>query len=130
MATEDIARWWLTPLSETQPKQGADTTGVSNGEGAGLSRGKAALRLKKFGPNLFRDHQVWPLWLQFLSPFSNPLVILLLVASAISALTGKLTNFFIIAAMVLFSVSWISSRSTVPAQRRPACVNRYRCGHW
>jgi Mg2+-importing ATPase len=45
------------------------------------------------------------LWLQFLSRFKNPLVILLLVASAISALTGEITNFLIITVMVLFSVT-------------------------
>lgn len=45
------------------------------------------------------------MWLQFLSRFKNPLIILLLVASSVSALTGELTNFFIIAVMVLFSVT-------------------------
>jgi len=45
------------------------------------------------------------LWQQFLSRFKNPLVLLLLVASAISALTGELTNFIIISVMVLFSVA-------------------------
>ena len=59
----------------------------------------------RFGPNLFRDHPEQPLWLQFLSRFKNPLVILLLVASAISALTGEITNFLIITVMVLFSVT-------------------------
>ena len=56
-------------------------------------------------PNLFRDHQEQPLWLQFLSRFKNPLVILLLVASAISAFTGEVTNFVIITVMVLLSVT-------------------------
>ena len=72
---------------------------------AGLSSAEAALRLAKFGPNLFRDHQERPLLLQFLSRFKNPLVILLLVASGISALTGDVTNFLLIAFMVLFSVT-------------------------
>ena len=45
------------------------------------------------------------MWQQFLSRFKNPLVLLLLVASAISALTGELTNFIIISVMVLFSVA-------------------------
>ena len=45
------------------------------------------------------------MFLQFLSRFKNPLVILLLVASAISAFTGEMTNFVIISVMVLFSVT-------------------------
>ena len=45
------------------------------------------------------------MFLQFLARFKNPLVILLLVASAISAFTGEITNFVIISVMVLFSVT-------------------------
>ncbi len=93
----DDQRWWLTPLSESAAELAADA--------AGLSGVEAASRLARFGPNLFRDHEEQPLWLQFLSRFKNPLVILLLVASGISALTGELTNFLIIAVMVLFSVT-------------------------
>src|ERR1035437_7847874 len=93
----DNKPWWLKPLAE--PKAGLAT------DAAGLSSVEARSQLTKFGPNLFRDHQEQPLWLQFLSRFKNPLVILLLVASAISAFTGEMTNFVIIAVMVLFSVT-------------------------
>ncbi len=70
-----------------------------------MTSAEARSRLAEFGPNLFRDRQQQSLFLQFLSRFKNPLVILLLVASAISALTGEITNFVIISAMVLFSVT-------------------------
>ena len=89
--------WWLSPLPDPQSELATDA--------AGLSSVEALSRLAKFGANLFRDHRERPLWFQFLSRFKNPLVILLLVASAISASTGEMTNFFIIAAMVLFSVT-------------------------
>jgi len=72
---------------------------------AGLTSDEARIQLIKFGQNVFRDHQEQALWLQFLSRFKNPLVILLLVAGAISALTGEVTNFVIITIMVLFSVT-------------------------
>jgi P-type Mg2+ transporter len=88
--------WWLIPLEETLTLA-TDT--------AGLSSTDARSRLAKFGPNLFRDHQEQSLILQFLSRFKNPLVILLLVASAISAFTGEMTNFAIITVMVLLSVT-------------------------
>ena len=93
----DHKPWWLNPLAEPQAEQATDA--------AGLSGAEARSRLDQLGPNLFRDHQERPLWLQFLARFKNPLVILLLVASAISALTGEMTNFLIIAVMVLFSVT-------------------------
>lgn len=54
--------------------------------------------LKQLGFDPFVNRNV-------LARFKNPLVILLLVASSVSALTGELTNFFIIAVMVLFSVT-------------------------
>jgi P-type Mg2+ transporter len=85
--------WWLKP--QVEPTSDA----------AGLSDVEARLRLAKFGPNLFRDHQQRSLILQFLARFKNPLVILLLVASAISAFTGEMTNFVIISVMVLLSVT-------------------------
>ena len=93
----DNTPWWLTPPTEDLPESAAGVAGLSNVE--------AHSRLAKFGPNLFRDRREQPLWLQFLSRFKNPLIILLLVASAISASTGELANFAIIAAMVLFSVT-------------------------
>ena len=93
-STPEDPSWWLKPLAEPQ------ATDV-----AGLSSAEAGSRLAKFGPNLFRDHQERPLFLQFLARFKNPLIILLLVASAISAFTGEITNFVIISVMVLFSVT-------------------------
>jgi Mg2+-importing ATPase len=90
-------RWWLTPLGERGAELATDA--------AGLSSVDASSRLSQFGPNLFRDRQERSLVLQFLSRFRNPLVILLLVASAISAFTGEMTNFVIITLMVLFSVT-------------------------
>ena len=97
MPVAETARpWWL----ESLPENSALGASVE-----GLSRADAKARLERFGPNLFRDHEAQPLWLQFLSRFKNPLILLLLAASAISALTGELTNFLIITTLVLFSVT-------------------------
>ena len=95
--TSENPAWWLKPLAEPRAELAIDA--------AGLSSTEARARLAKFGPNLFRDHKEHPLWLQFISRFKNPLIILLLVASAISAFTGEMTNFVIITLMVLFSVT-------------------------
>lgn len=96
-AIPDNQAWWLKPVSEFQKELLADSNGLSNTE--------ALSRLTKFGPNLLRDRQERSLLLQFILRFKNPLVILLLVASAISAFTGETINFLIIMVMVLFSVT-------------------------
>lgn len=72
---------------------------------AGLTSSEAAERLILYGPNLFHPQRRNALLFQFLSKFSNPLVIILLVASAISAFTGDVTNFIIISLMVIISVT-------------------------
>ena len=71
----------------------------------GLSHQEAAERLTQFGPNTFRNHHRHSLLRQFLSRFQNPLVIVLLIASSVSALTGEVANFVIISCIVLMSVS-------------------------
>jgi Mg2+-importing ATPase len=93
----DSPAWWLDVLAEPQADLATDD--------AGLSSVEAHARLSKFGPNLFRDHQERSLVLQFLSRFKNPLVLLLLAASAISAFTGETANFVIITVIVLLSVT-------------------------
>jgi P-type Mg2+ transporter len=71
----------------------------------GLSRAEAAARLIQFGPNLIHAERKRALLLQFLAKFRNPLVIILLTASALSAFTGDAVSFFIIGAIVLASVT-------------------------
>ena len=72
---------------------------------AGLTSTEAADRLKQFGLNVLRPPRKRALALQFLAKFKNPLVILLLVASAISAFTGDVTSFLIISSIVVMSVT-------------------------
>jgi Mg2+-importing ATPase len=81
----------------------AGTDGVTNGQG--LSKQEAAQRLTEFGANTFHNHRSRSLLRQFLSRFQNPLVIVLLIASSVSALTGEVTNFVIISGIVLMSVT-------------------------
>ena len=71
----------------------------------GLSSAEAALRLASFGPNLIHEERKRALILQFLTKFRNPLVIILLTASALSAFTGDASSFFIIGTIVLMSVT-------------------------
>lgn len=104
----DQAAWWLEPDSEA----GQD----------GLTQTEAQDRLEQFGPNRFRDHRAPPAWRQLLEHFRNPLVLILLLASGISALTGEVTNFVIIAAIVLLSVTL----DFVQERRASAAADRLR----
>ncbi|MEI6531358.1 MAG: magnesium-translocating P-type ATPase [Chlamydiota bacterium] len=70
----------------------------------GLTGVEAARRLREEGPNSFHPPKKNRLLLQFLGKFTNPLVIILLTASSISALTGEITSFIIISLIILMSV--------------------------
>ena len=71
----------------------------------GLDSAEASFRLARFGPNLIHGERKKALFLQFISKFKNPLVIILLTASALSAFTGDATSFIIIGIIVLVSVT-------------------------
>ncbi|MBL0168511.1 MAG: magnesium-translocating P-type ATPase [Propionivibrio sp.] len=94
---EDNPSWWLSPLTEPQAELATDASGLSSVE--------AKDRLARFGPNSFLERPEKSLLLQYLARFRNPLVIILLVASAVSAFTGEVTNFVIITCIVLLSVT-------------------------
>ena len=51
----------------------------------GLSAGEANARLREYGPNELAEEKPVPQWRKFLAQFQNVLVLLLLVATAISA---------------------------------------------
>lgn len=71
----------------------------------GLSGGDAKSRLSRYGPNVLRrQHERSPLR-EFLRRFRNPLVLILLTASAISAFVGEITDFVIIGVIVMLSVT-------------------------
>jgi len=93
---KDLA-WWL------QPHLLQDDLLVANKPG--LSTAEAKSRLATFGLNVFQERQRKSLLRQYLSRFGNPLVVILLVASTVSAFTGEVTNFLIISCIVMLSVT-------------------------
>jgi Mg2+-importing ATPase len=72
---------------------------------SGLSQREARTRIARFGPNTLHNYGERPLVIQYLGHFKNPLVMVLLAASAVSALTGEIAGFVIIWAIVLMSVT-------------------------
>lgn len=87
--------WWLNALSADQLTQASQ----------GLSEPEATARLKRSGQNRFDQQHRSSLWVQYLRRFKNPLIVILLVASAISAMTGEMTSFVLISCMVILSVT-------------------------
>ena len=90
-------KFWQIALADLERELGTDRTGLSSAE--------AALRRLRYGPNALEERRRLSLPLKFLSRFRNPLVIILLVAAGVSALTGDLTSFIIISTIVLMSAA-------------------------
>jgi len=94
---------------------------------AGLSEAEARSRLTKYGPNDASTVKRSPLWLQFLARFRNPLVIILIVASGLSAATGDVPSFVIIITIVMLSIAFdfvqeVRAQNAVEALRRSVAV--------
>ncbi|WP_329739288.1 cation-translocating P-type ATPase [Enorma massiliensis] len=57
---------------------------------AGLSTSEAQTRQAKFGPNKLKEEEKTPLWIRFFQQMADPMVIMLIVAAVISAVTGMI----------------------------------------
>src|SRR5689334_10384921 len=93
----------------------------------GLATAEAQSRVTRYGPNTAAIVKCSPLWLQFLARFRNPLVIILLVASGLSAATGEVASFVIVVTIVTISmaldfVQEVRAQSAVEALRRSVAV--------
>jgi P-type Mg2+ transporter len=106
-------------------------------ESVGLTSSEAAKRLEQFGPNEPAPRRRFSALGQVAHLFSNPLVIILLVASAISASLGQHVDASIIVTIVVVSVSinfWQSYRSEQAAEALRASVTptatARRDGQW
>jgi len=71
---------------------------------SGLTSREAALRLSRYGSNDAAAPKRAAAWLRLVQRLGNPLVIILLFASGLSAVTGDVASFVIITAIVLLSV--------------------------
>jgi Ca2+-transporting ATPase len=70
---------------------------------AGLSVAEAQARLAEHGPNELRERPPTPFWKLVLAQLNNFVVILLVVASVISALLGDLIEAVVIMAIVVLN---------------------------
>jgi Mg2+-importing ATPase len=97
IADSDGSNWWLQPLASVAKELAAPASGLSSAD--------ACARLKRYGRNELVDVAEHSLVRQFLRRFRNPLVVILIAASVVSAVTGELASFGIILVMVMTSVT-------------------------
>ena len=95
--TRAARAFWLQALPELFA--GLDT------RPEGLDEAEAAARLRTAGPNVLNPGRKRALLIEFAARFRNPLVLVLLAASGISAFLGDIKSFVIIGAIVLMSVT-------------------------
>ena len=97
LSPHPILRFWSADLPDLLASLKTD--------GSGLSVTDARQRLLRFGPNEVERVSRFGGFLTVLRRAINPLVLILLVASIVSAAVGELVNATIIALMVLFSTA-------------------------
>src|SRR5262245_50009899 len=103
-------------MASTLSIPGADQSQPPAPAGTGLGGDEARRRLAEFGPNEPAPVQRATLVKQLLLLFANPLVIILLIASIISAVIGDVINASIIIVIVLLS-SALNFIQTARSQR-------------
>lgn len=77
----------------------------ARGDEGGLDEAEARCRLERFGPNVPVRARERPAWREFLRRFSNPLVLVLLVAGFMAALLGDRSSASIVSVVVVLSVT-------------------------
>jgi Mg2+-importing ATPase len=87
---------WNLPLDTLLRELGATPDGLTGAE--------SKRRLAAFGPNEALLRRRRPLWRQIVDRLANPLILILLFASALSAWTGEVTSFVIIIVIIAMSV--------------------------
>lgn len=74
------------------------------GDRGGLSSAEAALRLARIGPNTVETSGRRGLLIKIAKRFAEPLVAILLVAAAVSGITGDIASFAIIVSVICLSI--------------------------
>ncbi len=90
------AGFWTQPTSAVLKTLAAAESGLTSNE--------AAARRARYGANDAAAARPTPAWIRFVQRFANPLVLILLIASGLSAFAGDVASFIIISGIVLLSV--------------------------
>lgn len=96
MKLNGTANWYNLTVTEVLSRLGSDPR-------RGLSREEAERRLAECGPNELAERKRASAWQLFLEQFKNFLIIILLVAVALSAVLGEVADAIVIFVIVLFA---------------------------
>jgi Ca2+-transporting ATPase len=88
--------WHLLSIAETASALRTDTQ-------RGISPGEATGRLDEFGPNELVERGTKEPWRIFLDQFKDVMVIILIIAGAVSAVLGEFTEVIVILAIVVLN---------------------------
>jgi len=97
---EDTLKEYLSEISKVLQDLGSSENGLTESE--------AKARIEKHGPNRLAEGKKTPTWRRFLEELCDPMIIMLLVAAAISGVTAyyegeSFTDVFIILAVVIIN---------------------------
>jgi len=106
---------WAASIEEALARAAATERGLSSAE--------AASRLQAWGPNELAPPRRFEAARELLRYFANPLVLILLVASAVSAAFGQMVSAVIIALMLVLSVV-LNFTQAYRSQRAAASLRR------
>jgi sodium/potassium-transporting ATPase subunit alpha len=73
-----------TPIEAFAAEKGTKIDMLSPKDSGGLTEAEAALRLERDGPNVFTQQEGRPAWLKFLLLFTDPFMLLLIIAGILS----------------------------------------------
>ncbi|HUP32059.1 MAG TPA: cation-translocating P-type ATPase [Gaiellaceae bacterium] len=96
VASRGRTAWHTRTVEEVAARLGTSTRD-------GLPAAETARRLAEHGPNEIEAHRGTPAWRLLLSQFRNVLVLILLVAVALSAALGHMTETIVISIIVVFA---------------------------
>jgi P-type Ca2+ transporter type 2C len=88
--------WWLRDAADAVSDLGSDAA-------AGLSTTEVEGRLAEHGPNELEEEPRRPRWLMFLGQFANTMIVVLLIAAAITVAIGDLKDAIVITAIVVLN---------------------------
>jgi len=92
------------PATNYQKSNIAELYQILESSSSGLNDQTAQSRLKTYGPNSLAKKKTTPAIIKFLCYFKNPLIIILILAAAVSLFTGEYRSSVVIILMVFLSV--------------------------
>jgi len=91
-----VARAWAVEAAEVADALGVDLA-------VGLAGDEAALRLDRYGPNQLVERSRKPAWRLLAEQFANTMIVILLLAAAVTVVVGDLKDTAVILAIVVLN---------------------------